>query len=343
MRASELISEARDLLSDAAGDFWSEKKLLRHLNRALRDVSSRARTLREVVYRQVNAGQGVYALPVAFLGNDRVAWFSSGVWYPLHRRRLSDVESLNHSSSSSRPFYYDIWGRARAEKIVAPVVAVQSGGAPSYNQTFRFAAGLLGAGDVKVNDMLFNLSDGSEGRVTEVTGMQGSAGGDLVFRTLGFDGGTRPELRVGDFVRVVSPNASAHALRVAPPPSSDSAAGAEVLWVYLSRRHYLLEETHLDTGNDGLELDVELETVALECFMYWARREELGAVDRETLAQKQLYEDAYFKALPDIRQRNRMHESTWGAPTPGAGYRHEHLGLEGISDAVGHVLNQVEV
>ena len=476
MRAVELIEEARDLLNDPSGDFWTDAKLLTHLNRALRDVSSRARTIREVNYRQVNAGQSVYGLPETFLGNDKVAWLYNGYWYPLSRRSLSQVEFINNSDvfRAWRPFFYDVWGRARVEKLVASVVDVSFDDFPTHSETFgfAFANGTIGVDDVRVGDIVQNVTAGADGTITEISNigpgvrqfatglLQGgereasdapiafsgrNIGVDLmslgtnqrlayrleirdttnvVVRHLDIDaaivsvggaayppyGGTVEPMRVsriegsvvffwdgknndgaivpsgtyraviltvtlsdvvtspdaevvnesdtvtypfevethledvlpgrilvGDEIRIVSPHVSAHVLRVSPPPDEDSATGEEVLWVYLSRRHRVITQTDIDNVNDTLELDIELETAGLERLIYWCRREELGARDPETVAQATLYEDAYHKAAPDILQRNREHQSTWGAPSTAA-YR-QNLQLEGVSAPAGHALN----
>lgn len=354
MRAVDMIAEARDLLNDPSEDLWTDAKLLTHLNRALRDVTGRSRSIREVIYRQVDAAHSVFGLPEGFLGNDKFAWLTQGQWYPLHRRSLSQVEYLNNSDvfRAWRPFFYDVWGRARIERIVADVVATsresdlfRDPDFPTFSEThgFKFEEGLRSVDDVRVGDRIINMTDGSEGFVTEV---RNDAPRVRLFGTELLEGGKRTgddygRILPGDFVRITSIHAPAHALRVSPPPDSSSATGEEVLWMYLSRRHYVLTQSHIDNVNDGLELDIELETAGLERLIYWCRREELGARDPETVAQATLYEDAYHKAAPDILQRNREHESTWGKPSM-SGWR-QSIELEGISTPDGHALNNVFV
>ena len=352
MRAFDMIDEARDLLNDPAGDFWTDAKLLTHLNRSLRDVSSRSRTIREAIYRRANAGQSVYALPEGFLGNDKFAWLYAGNWYPLSKRTLTQVEFLNNSDvfSAWRPFFYDVWGRTREEKIVAAVEATSHNfqflddfDFPTYDQTFffLFPKGLQGIDDIKVGDLIINMTDGAEGHVTERHVFQP---GEVVFAAARLTNGKRAgddfgRIMPGDLLRVLSPNVSGHALRVAPPPIADSSGGEEVLWMYLSRRHYTIEQSHIDNVNDNLELDIELETPGLERLMYWCRREELGARDPESIAQGVLYEEAYRRAAPQIHQRNREHLVTWGTPSVSA-FRLS-LQLEGVSTTSGHALNNV--
>lgn len=350
MRAFDMIAEAQDLLNDPSGDLFTQEKLLRHLNRALRDVSSRARMIREVHYRQPHAGQSVYHMPDGFLGNDKFSWLAQGEWYPLWRRSLSMVEYLNNSDvfNSWRPFYYDVWGRVREERIVANVIATSASAAdvfrnpdfPTFDQTFgfKFTDGLRGIDAIRVGDRIINMTDGSEGFVTE---RRNDAPGTGLFAYERLPGSKRTGddfglVQTGDFLRITAPSVSGYGLRIAPPPSVVY-QGEESLWMYYSRRHYEVTQSHIDEVNDNLELDIELETVALECFLYWCRREEVGASDNETIAQKQLYEGAYHSALPYIRQRNRDHESTWGSPSMG-GWR-QSIGLEGISTSDGHAFN----
>ena len=333
MRAAEMIQDARDLLNDPDGDFWTDEKLLRHLNRSLRDVSGRTRTIRETFYYQVNAKQATYGLPDGFLGNDKVAWLYQGEWYPLKRRKLAEVESLNNSQSITtwRPFYYDIWGRGRVEKYI--VEAIENPVSPDADNsgevTFFSSAPLFG---VKRFDVIVNMTDGSEGIVRELS--QGFS--QVVFEDL--TGGTNNRIEVGDQVRITSHHVFPHVLRVSPPPNVDSEIGEEVLWVYLSRRHYEVMQDHIDVENDTLELDVELETVALERFLYWCRREELGAEDPASQVQLTLYLSELHSAMPRVLQRNREHESMWGSPSTDA-YRYQNIGLEGITTTDGHALN----
>lgn len=330
MRAKELMDEAREFLNDPEADYFSDAKMLGHLNRALRDVSSRARSIREVIYQRAAAGQSVYGLPEGFLGNDKFAWLASGEWFPLLKRRLPQVEALNYSVGASawRPFFYDVWGRSREEKIVAPVTEVSFDGFPTHSETFgfRFASGIVGSMEIREGDMIVNMTDGSEGVVTEVDGDRFGAPLLVNGKRTGAEFG---RILVGDLIRILTPNVFGHALRIAPAPMETAGAGEEVLWMYLSRRHREITQWHIDNFNDGLELDIELETPGLERLIYWCRREELGVKDPETIAQRTVYEDEYRKAAPKVRQRNREHESTWGSPSVEA-YR-ASLELVGVS------------
>ena len=354
MRAQEMIQDAKDFLNDPEGDLWDDRKMLRHLNRALSDVTSRARTIREVRYIRANVGQSVYSMTGEFLGNDKVSWLYNGEWYPLIKRTLSVTEYLNNSDwiTSYRPFYYDIWGRTREERIVASVDEIEHNNQrfldaefPTQDQTFgfKFAENLRGTGDIKVGDLILNITDGSEGFVVE---RNTEDRGNELFAYARLENGRRTgaddgKILVGDELRILSPNVSGHALRIAPPPTEESQAGEEVLWVYHSRKHYVVEQAHIDAVNDNLELDIELETPALERLIYWCRREELGASDPESIAQLQTYEAAYFLALPSIRQRIREHESTWGTPSIDA-FR-ANIQLEGVTTPLGHVFNRFNI
>lgn len=345
MRASELRQEALEILGDEQMQYFTAARILRHLNRALRDVSQRARTIRGINYRQVNEGQHVYGLPPNFLELEKAAWFAGGQWYPLLRRRLTDTQLINHGSvlQSWRPFYFNVWGRSRAEKVLLTVSEVTSGGAPSFNQTFRFtdATSLQeeqGLASILVGDVIFNATDNSEGMVMEITGMNSS---DFTFRTLALEGGTRPELEVGDEVRIVAPNVSRHVVHVAPPPQEDSQTGEERLWLYFASRHYTITQDAMDNGNDELEVDLELETPVLERLIYWARRDELGVSDPEVIAQLATYQAAYHEALPFVRQRLRDFQNTWGQPEAGMGLG--NIEIAGGTTSAEHPLNRLQV
>ena len=274
--------------------------------------------------------------------------------YPLHRRSLSHVEYINNSDiiTSWRPFYFDVWGKVRREKIVATVDAISGGEGifadsdfPTLDQTFgfKFEDGLSGIDDIRVRDLIINMTDGSEGFVTERHTL---GHGLALFGYSRLENGKRTDddfgkIMEGDFIRITTPNVVSHALRISPPPTQTSEPGEEVLWMYLSRKHYEIRQEHIDQFNAELELDVELETPTLERLIYWMRREELGASDPETLAQNQMYRGAYHEALPYIRQRNRDHESTWGTPSM-SNYFHS-LELDGINTPSGHPYNTVDV
>lgn len=361
MDASEMIAEARSLVNDSANDFFDDAMMLEHLNRALRDVTSRSRSIREVIYYPVNEGQSVYGLPEGFLGNDKFSWLYKGYWYPLHRRSLSSIEYVNNSNiiTSWRPFYFDIWGKVRKEKIVSNVEAVSADGGiftdngfPTNDETFgfKFQDGLKGIDDIRVRDFIINMSDkvaetdaGARGFVTE---RKNIGKGLALFAYARLEGGAREgddrgKIFADDFIRITTPNVVSHAVRLSPPPTTSSEEGRELLWVYMSRKHYEVKQEHIDEFNDGLELDVELETPALELLVYYMRRTELGADDSETMAQRSIYETEYHKALPKIRQRIREHESTWGKPLPYAAL--QNLELSGISTPSAHPFNTHDI
>jgi len=315
--------------------------MLGHLNRALRDISVRARTLREILSRRVNEDQHAYGLPRTFLDVIRCAWFQGDQWYPLQRRRLGVTQVINHSDvfRTWRPYYYDIWGNSRPERVIATVTSVgpfMNFPSSVMDDVFRFDAGTEFIGDVLTGDTVVNVTDGSAGTITEV-----STDGDL-FAYSALEGGERTgdekgSIKVDDELRIVAAAADSQTLHIAPPPPEDSPTGEERLWVYISRRHYEVTEAHVNNVNDTLEIDIELEQATLERLLYWARRQELGATDPEVQAQMVLYETAYHKALPFVRQRIRELDSTWGSPVAFTGYG--NVLLSGVADRTGHALN----
>ena len=340
--ARDLMAEARDLLNDPDEDYFSEFKLLRHLNRALRDVSVRARTIREIIRRSVNEGQTAYGLPRELLDVVRCAWYQENDWYPLLRRRLGQTQVINHSDiiSTWRPYYYDIWGNARTERLIADVVDVGPyEDFPTHSQTytFGFELGITGYDDIRVGDVIENVTDGSRGTVTEVDDTAREIFGYALLEGGGRTGDEHGRIQLGDTLRLTSPWSDSQTLHVSPPPPSDSEVGEERLWAYITRRHYVIDQSLVDGFNDSLEIDIELETCVLERLMYWARREELGAKDPEVQAQLILYETAYHQALPFVRQRIKELDSTWGDPMAFTGFG--NVELSGVANVDGHPLN----
>ena len=333
MRCYDLIDQARTFLNDPLGQFYADAVMLQHANRALREVSNRALTLREVAYSGVVKDQAAYGLPRELLRIERAAFLHRSEWEPLVRTQMDVAQWLTHEQtfSSDRPYYFNEWGRGRVEK---------------YQGGVRSASGLhLTLDDpvhgILVGDHVLSVTDGSEATVTEVVVGEGST---TVSHTA-FTGGTRSTLVAEDgdvadvSVRIVSHNVFPFVIYIVPPPTFSSEVGEEPLWVYMIRTHYTVTQALMDAGNDELEIDLELETCALYRLLYWASLQEAGPEDSRTMKYQTDYETEFFKQRPYISKRIHEFESAWGTPGT-ARWSRTSVELTGVTPNVGHILNR---
>ena len=190
MRCYDLIQEAVSLLNDPSQQFYKQSDMLRHANRALREVMNRAMTLREVRYSPAVKDQGAYGLPMELLRVQGAAWKRQSQWDPLSQTSLTISQYLTHEQGfrSDRPYYFDVWGRGRVEKY--------AGQAQSSSQTHitldNPVEGIL------VGDRVVSVEDGSEAEIVDVVVGTGST--TLEYKP--FYGGTRETLKKGVIERI---------------------------------------------------------------------------------------------------------------------------------------------
>ena len=273
MTCRELIAQVQVLLGDPHGDYHTQAGLLIQINQALRDISSRSRSIREKQFRSAIAGQYEYGLPEGFF-EMHIAAFYHVDWYQMTPTTIANIESISSWVSSNIPWNYDVWGNASVEKVTDVVATVH---ATENEITIDVAYPSVLAGD-----RIFNLTDKlSEGTVESVAVV-----GDITTITYSdLLGGTRTIFEADESVRITSPEKSQKTLVIAPPPDFTDAAGEESIWIYLSRMHRQFKQIDLDRGNDQLELDIELEKALLHHTLFYARGGELGFKDAETHAQ----------------------------------------------------------
>ena len=314
MRAAEAIEYARVLVGDEHGDVNTDAKMLLHLNRTLRDISSRSRCLREGLYLAATPGQSYYGLPEGFLEIDIAAWQqSNGNYLPLTPITMNVASWVNHNSTAGRPRYYDIYGRAAIERVIETVHRI--GVVPPADGAID-AIELAGSASVRMlrGDTIINISDGSStGRVAFVREVL-NADDNSVRQVIGYtelQNGTRTMLQEGDQVRITSPGTPLHALVISPVPNDAGMAGHEALFLYASRVHREITRQHISDENDNIELDIEFERALLEYLSYQMRRDELGASATESQAQHVIAETAYRDALPDVLKRIRAWKVAW--------------------------------
>ena len=327
MTCRELIAQVQVLLGDPHGDYHTQAGLLIQVNQALRDISSRSRSVQVKQFHRAIAGQYEYGLPSGFLEMHIVAFYHVD-WYQLTPATIASIESISSWVSSNIPWNYDVWGNAAREKVVANV-------ASNTGNTLTLKAAYP---NVLEGDRIINLSDKqSEGFVRSVQYDTTEDETRITYSNL--QGGTRTTFETDEDVRIVSPEESMKSLVIAPPPDFSDAAGAESIWIYLSRMHRQFQQADLDRGNDQLELDIELERALLHHTLFYARGGELGFKDSETQSQAVLYESAYQMAMPHVRRRMKESISMWRRGISRSG-RGDTVNEYGTSAASGHPFNR---
>ena len=327
MTCRELIEQVQVLLGDPHGDYHTQPGLLIQINQALRDISSRSRSIREKQFRAAIAGQYEYGLPEGFF-EMHIAAFYHVDWYQMAPTTIASIESISSWVSSNIPWNYDVWGNASIEKV-ADVVSSQHATDNEITIDTAYPSVLAG-------DRIFNLTDKlSEGTVESV-----SVSGDVTTVTYSnLLGGTRSQFEADESVRITSPEKSQKTLVIAPPPDFSDAAGEESIWIYLSRMHRQFKQIDLDRGNDQLELDIELESAILHRTLFYARGGELGFKDPETQTQAILYESAYQTVMPHVRRRLKETMSMWRKGLSRSG-RGDTVNEYGTGAAAGHPFNR---
>ena len=299
-RASDLVQEIQDLCEDPHGDFHTQDIVLRSINRALRDISVRSRSIQDIVYYTVSAGQFRYGLHDEFLEINIVGYLygnNPDNWYPLTRTTLGSAENLaNSPNANTRPYAYDLWGRSSIEIMDSTVAEALP------NNEFRPTDDI--GRNVREGQRLMNATDDSEGFIEALPGTGVIRYRDLV-------NGVDNTMAEGDAFRIVSAHAPLHTLIVSPKPSVSNEKGDEGLWIYQTRRHRQITADDLINENDFLELDSELESALLHLACHWQRIPELGIANDEVRVHKSEYETEYHKYIPLVRNRINQNMNAW--------------------------------
>ena len=179
MTCRELIAQVQVLLGDPHGDYHTQAGLLIQVNQALRDISSRSRSVQVKQFHRAIAGQYEYGLPSGFL-EMHIAAFYHVDWYQLTPATIASIESISSWVSSNIPWNYDVWGNAAREKVVANVAS------NTDNELTIDAA----HPSVLAGDRIINLSDAqSEGIVQSVS--YSTEDGETTITYSSLRGGTR--------------------------------------------------------------------------------------------------------------------------------------------------------
>ena len=152
MTCREIIEQVQVLLGDPHGDYHTQAGLLIQINQALRDISSRSRSVRVKQFQRAISGQYEYGIPFGFL-EMHIAAFYHVDWYQLTPTTIASIESISSWVSSNIPWNYDVWGNAAREKVVdnvASIVTETSDNRITIDTAYP---------SVLVGDRIINLSD----------------------------------------------------------------------------------------------------------------------------------------------------------------------------------------
>lgn len=302
--AGDLIEECQLLLGDPAGEYHTEARMILHLNRALRNLSTRSQSIDSWIFRGLAQDEFRYGLPHDFLRAKIVSFSSdSRGWYRLTSRNDHTVDSLALSrlaETSPEPVHYSIHGRSAIERVVGTVDSVN---ADNYSFVSILIDDRTPGGNAFVDDRVFNITSGGEGFIEAIDG-------DRVFHSPLY-GGTSAAFADGDSFRIASNQAPLQTLNIAPVPSVTSDEGVEPLGVYYSRYHYKVNKSLIDLGNDVLEVDPELEPTLIQLVCYWAAVAEHEAASPQAQTFMANYNSEYFRAIPKVRKRMRDNINGW--------------------------------
>ena len=310
MRAGDLVEYGQTLLGDEHGEYHTDTKMLLHLNQALRDISRRSRSLRKGVFYGVIADQASYGLPMDFLMAEPVGFLWSGEWIDLKPARFQSQVRRIHGTRgnySNVPLYYSIFQRSAEERVVGD----------SNTSSVGTVTGLQGDGTfstahdvtaVRTGDKLINITDGSEGLVTDIL-FHSEQDSDISFDFL--RNGEDNEFEVDDEFRIVSQSYASQTIDITPVPTESDDIGEESLYLYYAFEHRRILRADIINKTDDLEIDLEFETPTRHLMMALAKEDELGSAHQETQTKKLDYESEYYKSNPKVQRRIREFISTW--------------------------------
>lgn len=327
MRVADAIEYCRIMVGDEHGDVHTDSKMQLHVNRVLRDISMRSRTITEGLFMPAAIGQARYGLPEGFLQLEIAGWRTqAGRYVPLDPVTMRVASWGVFNGVTGRPRLYDVFGRAAVEKAVeiverVGVLPIEEGEADSIT--------LVGEPiiqNLKRGDEVINVTDGSSVGKVEYTRNTLKPDNSIlqVIAYTELQGGTRPKLQVGDEVRIVSPGTPLQSLIVSPVPTAVGDIGDEALFLFIARAHRHISAQNIEDENDDIELDPEFEETFIEYLTYRMRRDELGLKDPETQAQLVLANGLYQENLPKVKDRIRQWITLW-YQQQGLQYQQEYI------------------
>jgi len=303
--AGELINHCRTLMGDPEGDYHTDAKMLLHVNTALEDISTRSRTMCQWEYIAVSEGQGMYGLPEGYLEAKYVAFYYYGRLNELVPGAISDTApAIFRDTTIQRiPYHYSDGGIAYTEKLYSTVVTHPTN--PNFDTSgeVNFLSETPSI-HIEPGDRLINITDGSEGNISEVNSF-------TQFTFIGLSGGEDNRMEVGDEFRILSQTQTARVIAISPPPTKDDTDGNESLYIYHARQHLFFSQDNIDNYNDQIELDVEFNTAIRNRVLYYMSVDQNGIDHQMTIAFDIKFETDYARAFPKANRRIRQYISTW--------------------------------
>ena len=322
MTASEVIQECLDYLDDPDQTVHTQTKMLRALNRALSRVSSRSRSIAVNRVHRIVADQYEYPLPPRTLQLKRAKYLHTPQYPPLKRRRYDYVETLARGYPGT-PRYYAFAARSATERGITTVRQVNT------NQVFQIDGSNVSG--VKPGDILVNLTATlPEAAIFEVNSladpMDAEEEAALQIVTLDAIGGSSGRgVQVGDQVRIISPDTQGFSIAIAPRPSESDAEGVESLSVFVVVRHREITQFDIDSENDELSIDPDLEQMVVYETLHYAS---LAGETREDLGWKQLANDQFEENIANVRDRVAESLNAWESDYGGYGGLNEDTTLK---------------
>ena len=302
--ASDILAEVRYELADPEADEFTDETLLTPLNNALRYISSMSRSIVHEISTSVQQGVYQYVLPDRYLGVRAGKIRSPRIgnrFLPLTQAALggNDVLASNYQNI---PLYYADGGRGQIFRTLStPVSSVESGG----NVILIESTGIQG---LQNGDQILNLSDKlSRSRVLLILPHDDPRFNRLAH--MGFVGGERNTVEVGDALRILAPHLAQHTILISPAPSWSDDAGEESLRLMAALRHYEVTAAHIKDERDILEIDDELlESLKYRVCAYASNSESGLAGGRDYML---LSKTEYYENIDLVRRRVETAISLW--------------------------------
>ena len=309
MRAGNFITHVQSLVGDPSGDFHTTEQVLLHLVTAIEDICTRSRTICTWMFLPAVRGQGMYGMPDNFLEFKFVGFYYQDQLlevYPANTAETAPrIFSERYQNRSQIPHTFADGGNAHTERVAANVqelIEAQQMYPGVGVGTFISGAEIL---TVRAGDRLINITDNSEGVITEVD----PPNRRITYARL--DNGADNTMNVGDEFRILSRTEHLHTLALSPPPPRDDVIGAESIYVFFAREHISISMEDIKNRNDEIEIGTEWHSALRHRVCYYASLEEKGIDNAQTQLFDVKYETDYAKAFPKANRRIRQVISSW--------------------------------
>ena len=263
---------------DPNGDFLTQSERDMILNDAARKVASdlyRNGTALLTDRKKIQLEPAVteYALPDDLIGVQEVFWEDSSTRYEVEQRPLQSFQDIDRTGD--RPTYFDVFGQTGEFVARANVLTATVFNSSTYNDhTFQLAnkytsGGVADIGDlanIRTGDIVYNLSDDSQGTVTTIY-----EDGSTPYITAQFQGGGRNVTFMGDDLVFERSQKSLPILHIYPRPTDSSSV--EVVQSGTVNENPSVSEavTEISITVD-LTLDTDISTTDVSAFQLYGLR-----------------------------------------------------------------------